>query len=98
MNASKKCPHCSQWSHWTQNATDLCEHCQNLLDPISVARQQAQQERQKEEEQRFSVSFIQINPEDGWFTRFYKQIGLGFQVAFVSIVTLFIWLIALLAG
>jgi methionyl-tRNA synthetase len=88
MNASKKCPHCGQWSRWTQNPADRCEHCQSILDPVAVARQQARQERKEEEEQRFSMRFL----------RFFKRIGLGFQIAFVSIISFFLWLIALLAG
>ncbi|WP_266205044.1 hypothetical protein [Pontibacter kalidii] len=98
MNASKKCPQCGKWSRWTQNATDRCEHCHSILDPVTVARQQAREERKLEEEQRFSVKFIEINPDDPWFTRFYKRIGLGFQIAFASLISLFLWLIALLAG
>ena len=98
MNASKKCPHCGQWSRWTQNPTDRCEHCQNILDPVAVASQQAREERRQEEKQRLSIEFIQINPDDPWFTKFYKRIGLGFQVAFVSLISFILWLIALLAG
>jgi hypothetical protein len=64
------------------------------LDPVAVASQ----ERRQEEKQRSSIDFIQINPDDHWFTRFYKRIGLGFQIAFVSIISFFLWLIALLAG
>ncbi|OKL40474.1 hypothetical protein A3841_19420 [Pontibacter flavimaris] len=63
-----------------------------------MASQQARQERKQEEEQRFNVRFIQISPDDSWFTKFYKRIGLGFQIAFASLVSLFLWLIALLAG
>jgi hypothetical protein len=63
-----------------------------------VARQQARQEREQKEGQRFSIEFIQINPDEPWFTRFYKRIGLGFQIAFASIISLILWLIALLAG
>ncbi|WP_139307946.1 hypothetical protein [Pontibacter flavimaris] len=98
MSASKKCPRCGQWSSWTQNPSDRCEHCQSILDPVAVASQQARQERKQEEEQRFNVRFIQISPDDSWFTKFYKRIGLGFQIAFASLVSLFLWLIALLAG
>ncbi|WP_157578962.1 hypothetical protein [Pontibacter roseus] len=63
-----------------------------------MERQKARQQREQEEEKRFSIEFIQINPDDSWFTKFYKRIGLGFQIAFASIVSLIIWLIALLAG
>lgn len=96
MSASKKCPNCGQWSRWTQNSTDLCEHCQSILDPVAVARAQAREERM--ESQRHSIEFIQINPDDPGYIKFFKRIGLGFQIAFVSIISFFLWLIALLAG
>lgn len=98
MKASKKCPHCGHWSIWSHNPTDRCEHCQGLLDPNAFARQQAQQERKAEENERFTVDFIQIDPNDPFFLRFWKRIGLGFQLAFVAIVSFFLWLIAFLAA
>ncbi|MBC3539943.1 hypothetical protein ACFSC6_04880 [Rufibacter sediminis] len=98
MKASKKCPHCHQWSPWNQDVTDRCVHCQSLLDPAAFERQQAQEERKQEEKERFSVDFIQIDPSDSAFTKFWKSIGLGFQMAFVGIVSFILWLIALLAG
>ncbi|WP_205503675.1 hypothetical protein [Rufibacter psychrotolerans] len=98
MTASRKCPHCGHWSAWNQSPTDLCEHCHHPLDPIALERQQAQEDRREEEKKRFTVDLIQINQEDSAFTKFYKSIGLGFQLAFVGIVSFFLWLIALLAG
>ncbi|RAU81790.1 hypothetical protein [Pontibacter arcticus] len=98
MKASKKCPHCGQWSGWNQNPTDRCEHCHKILDPVKVASQQAQEVRKQEEKERFSVNFIQVDPDDAWYTKFFKRIGLGFQLAFVSIISLILWLIAFLAG
>ena len=98
MNASKKCAQCRQWSSWNQNPTDRCEHCQSLLDPVTIARQQVQQNRQQEAKQRFSIDFIQINPDEPWFTRFYKGIGLGFQIAFIATISFLLWFITLLAA
>ena len=69
-----------------------------MLDPVAIAREQAREERRQEENQRLSIDFIQINPDDSWFIKFFKRIGLGFQIAFVSIISFFLWLIALLAG
>ncbi|WP_207435468.1 hypothetical protein [Sabulibacter ruber] len=98
MKASKKCPHCGQWSTWNQEPTDLCQHCLNLLDPVAVERQQAQEDRREEEKKRFTVDLIQIKADDSAFTKIWKSIGLGFQLAFVGIVSFILWLIALLAG
>lgn len=98
MSATKKCPNCGQWSRWTQNPTDRCEHCNSVLDPVAVARQQAREERKLAEDEHLSIKFIQINPNDPWYKNFFKRIGLGFQIAFVSIISFILWLIALLAG
>jgi methionyl-tRNA synthetase len=98
MKGSKKCPHCGQWSVWSHAPTDRCEHCQRLLDPAAFNRQQAQHKRKEEEKKRFTVDLIQINPTDSTFAKFWKSIGLGFQLAFVGIISFILWLIALLAG
>jgi len=98
MKSTRKCPHCGQWSTWNQDPADRCDHCGNVLDPDALARQHASDERKEEESQRFSVDFIKIDPDDPFFLRFFKKIGLGFQVLFVAIVTFIIWLIAFLAS
>lgn len=69
-----------------------------MLDPVAVYREQARQERREKEDKRLSIEFIQINPDDPGYIKFFKRIGLGFQIAFVSIISFFLWLIALLAG
>ncbi|QNF31328.1 RNHCP domain-containing protein (plasmid) [Adhaeribacter swui] len=98
MKDTKKCPHCGQWSHWNQNPEDRCEHCRNPLDPITLNRQQAKYDLQQQEKQRFSLDLIRINPDDSWFIRFTKKVGLGFQLIFVAIITFFIWFIAFVAA
>ncbi|MFC6997550.1 hypothetical protein [Rufibacter roseus] len=98
MKSSKKCPHCGQWSSWNHDPADRCEHCQHLLDPDAFARQQAQEERKEEESKRFTVDLIKINPDDSSFTKLWKSIGLGFQLAFAAVVSFILWLIAVLAG
>lgn len=98
MKSTRKCPHCGQWSAWNQEPTDRCQFCQHLLDPDAFARQQAQEDRKAEEKERFTVDFIKIDPDDPFFLKFFKRIGLGFQLLFVAIMTFILWLIAFLAG
>ncbi|MFT2011079.1 hypothetical protein ACMA1I_20585 [Pontibacter sp. 13R65] len=98
MNSSRKCPVCGQWSQWNQNPTDRCEHCQSILDPIAVSREQAREERRQEESKRFSVDFIKIDPEDPWYLSLFKRVGLGIQITFAAIISFILWLIAFLAG
>lgn len=32
MTSQKKCAACGQWSVWTHNVNDKCEHCGKLID------------------------------------------------------------------
>ncbi|ALI98260.1 hypothetical protein [Rufibacter tibetensis] len=98
MKGTKKCPHCGHWSPWNQEITDRCQNCHRLLDPAAYERQAAQEERKEEESKRFTLDFIRINPDDPYFLKFFKSIGLGFQLAFAGIVSFILWLIAVLAG
>ncbi|WP_192821770.1 hypothetical protein [Rufibacter sp. LB8] len=98
MNGTKKCPTCGQWSSWNQNPEDRCQHCQAPLDPAAVARKQDREDHAEQQKKQFTVDFIQLDPADPWHKQLYKRIGLGFQVAFVGIVSFILWLIALLAG
>ncbi|GAA4304949.1 hypothetical protein GCM10023183_18680 [Nibribacter koreensis] len=98
MNATKKCPHCQQWSAWHHQVTDRCEHCHELLDPKAHQRLLAQDEREEEESKKINIALIEILPTDSAFTRFWKRIVQGFQLMFMAILSFILWLIALLAG
>ena len=98
MNATKRCPHCQQWSTWHHQATDRCQHCQGLLDPAAHQRLLHQQVREEEESKKINITLIEIFPTDSAFTRFWKRIVQGFQLTFIAILSFLLWLIALLAG
>ena len=98
MNATKKCPHCQQWSAWHHQVTDRCEHCQGLLDPKAHQRVLDQDTREEAEKKQFNVVLIEILPTDSAFTKFWKRIVQGFQLTFMAILSFILWLIALLAG
>ncbi len=98
MIATKKCPHCHQWSSWHHQATDRCQHCQELLDPQAYQRSLAHYDREQEESKKINITLIEIFPMDSAFTRFWKRIVQGFQLTFIAILSFILWLIALLAG
>lgn len=94
---TKICPRCGQWSEWTGNPTDLCEHCGSILDERGFIRQMKEEEEQADKK-RFDITLIEIYPEDSRLVVFFKRIGQGFQLTFMAILSFILWLIALLAG
>ncbi|QNP51690.1 hypothetical protein [Hymenobacter qilianensis] len=94
--ASKKCPHCQQWSAWQHNPTDRCEHCGELLDPR--AHQSAIQRNELENQKTSSLILMEIKPEDKGLARFFKTIVRGGQLAFAAILSFIIWVVTVVAG
>jgi hypothetical protein len=95
---TKKCPRCGQWSEWTGNPTDLCEHCGSILDEKGFIRQVKEEEEEREEKKKFDITLIEIYPDDSKPVVFFKRIVQGFQIGFMAILSFILWLIALLAG
>jgi hypothetical protein len=94
--ASKKCPHCQQWSMWRQQPDDRCEHCGELLDPR--AKKNAEARELLANQKTPSVILMEINPEDGPVLRFFKTIVRGGQLAFAAIITFILWVVTALVG
>ncbi|RYU81280.1 hypothetical protein [Hymenobacter persicinus] len=94
--ASKKCPHCRQWSAWQQQATDCCEYCGELLDPAAQRRAAEQEEIANQPVPQFML--IDIKPTDGPLLRFFKYLVRGGQLAFAAIMAFFLWFVTVLAG
>lgn len=94
--ASKKCPHCQQWSTWHHNPEDRCEHCGGLLDPR--ARQSAIQRAELESQKTSSVILMEITDEDKGAKRFFKTIVRGGQLAFAAILSFIVWVVTVVAG
>ncbi|GAA3933083.1 hypothetical protein [Hymenobacter algoricola] len=94
--ASKKCPHCSQWSAWQQQPDDRCAHCQQLLDPQAQRRAQEQEALARQPVSSFML--IEIKPTDGAGVRFLKYLVRGGQLAFAAIMAFLLWFVTILAG
>ncbi|GAA4352471.1 hypothetical protein GCM10023185_12190 [Hymenobacter saemangeumensis] len=95
-DATKKCPHCGQWTRWQQQPTDRCEHCGQVLEPYRAA---SDEERRKlEEKQDYNPILIEIQPDDSAVVRFFKHIIRGGQMAFAALVAFVVWLVTVIAG
>ena len=93
--SQKKCPHCGEWSVWTNNYEDRCEHCGEFLSPVELERKEKfilEQDRQEK------GWMFYINPEDSGAKKFFKKSGNLFYTVFMAIMTFIMWLIAALPG
>ncbi|KAA9327487.1 hypothetical protein F0P96_16015 [Hymenobacter busanensis] len=96
LSASKRCPHCGQWSDHQHRPDDRCTHCHELLDPKGP--QKAAEMEQAWKWEMPPVMLIDIKPTDGAVLRFFKYIIRGGQLAFASLVAFIIWVVTVLAG
>lgn len=93
----KKCPACGQWSKWNQNFEDRCEHCGKLLAPVELKDQEEIQEM-AEKNEKFSISLVQIHPDDNFLVAGIKRVIQAFQLVFMGIVSFLVWLATAVAG
>jgi endogenous inhibitor of DNA gyrase (YacG/DUF329 family) len=96
LYATKKCPHCGQWSGWQQQPDDRCEQCQQLLDP--QARHRAEEQERIAQQPVSQFMMIEIKPTDGAVLRFFKYLVRGGQLAFGAFMAFMIWLVTAMAG
>lgn len=95
MKGSKKCPDCGQWSEWNQEKTDRCQHCDALLSPEIIEREEKSAQKKKEQEDGW---IFNVKPDDNPIKVFFKKTGKLGYVIFMAIVSLIVWLIAFLPG
>ncbi|MFD2783967.1 hypothetical protein [Hymenobacter rubripertinctus] len=94
--ATKKCPHCGLWTEWEQRPTDRCQHCGQVLE---VRRAASDQQRQQQADAPLApVLLIEIKPDDGPATRFFKHLIRGGQLAFAAIIAFLVWLVTVVAA
>ncbi|SFU07403.1 tRNA synthetases class I (M) [Algoriphagus locisalis] len=93
--SQKKCPNCGEWSTWTNNYEDRCEHCGELLSPVELERK-AKFTQEKDRQEKDWMFYI--NPEDSGIKKFFKKSGNLFYTVFMAIMTFIMWLIAALPG
>ncbi|UZD21286.1 hypothetical protein PBT90_17320 [Algoriphagus halophytocola] len=93
--SQKKCPQCGEWSVWTNDYRDRCEHCGEFLSPDEMKRE----ERKAQDQERYEKEWMfYVNPEDSAIVRFFKKSGNLFYTVFMAIMTFIMWLIAALPG
>ncbi|WP_040302507.1 hypothetical protein [Algoriphagus machipongonensis] len=93
--SQKKCPHCGQWSEWSNNFQDKCEHCGEPLSKVELDRAQ---KIANEKEQNEKNWMFYVHPDDSSIVKFFKKSGNLFYMVFMTIMTFLMWLIAALPG
>ncbi|GAA4385234.1 hypothetical protein [Hymenobacter koreensis] len=96
LSASKKCPHCGQWSGHQQRPDDRCEHCHELLDPQGPRKEAEMKQAWKWEMPQ--IMLITIHPTDPWPLRMLKYAVRGGQMLFIATLSFIIWVVTVLAG
>ncbi len=93
--SQKKCPHCGQWSNWSNNINDRCENCGK---PLAQEELDREKKRADEKEKNEKDWMFYINPNDSELVKFFKKTGNLFYTVFMAIMSFIMWLIAALPG
>ncbi|MCC3160258.1 hypothetical protein LJ737_23680 [Hymenobacter sp. 15J16-1T3B] len=96
LMASKRCPHCGQWSAHQHQPDDRCEHCQELLDPFGPERAAQMEKAWKWELP--PMMLLPIPPTDPAWLRGLKYLVRGGQLLFAATVSFIVWFLTTLAG
>ncbi|RYF85662.1 MAG: hypothetical protein EOO03_12930 [Chitinophagaceae bacterium] len=96
--STRKCPHCGQWSAWSQQPDDTCTYCGQRLDPQAFANQQRDKTAEAKDKNRFTIDLIEIDPNEPFYLRGPKYLVRAIQISFVAIVSFLIWLVVLIAS
>jgi predicted amidophosphoribosyltransferase len=91
----KKCPNCGQWSKWTTNYKDICEHCGHPLGGSDLAYQEIRERDTKANEEQW---MFYIKEDDSEWVKTWKKIGNFFYTIYIAILTFLAWVIAALPG
>lgn len=91
----KKCPHCGQWSKWTTDINDLCEHCDM---PLAGRDLEYKEQRDRDTRANEEQWVFYIKETDSEFVKGMKKVGNFFYTIYLAIITFLAWVIAALPG
>ncbi len=80
---------------WQKQPTDRCEHCKEVLDPISlkVVEERSEQERiQKEND------FFRIRESDSFLMVITRRFAFVLHAIFAAITWFFLWMVTTFSG
>jgi len=82
-----KCNNCGEWSVWSQQESDKCVHCGEVLRPVS-------DEEKDKIKKRLEVEYVKvhINEDDNIFVKLFKHVFNFVQMIFIAIISFLIWL------
>ncbi|RTQ51560.1 hypothetical protein EJV47_07105 [Hymenobacter gummosus] len=96
LSATKRCPHCGQWSDYRQQPDDRCQHCHELLDPLGPQRAAEMEQAWKWEMP--PAMLIPIPETEPAWLRGLKYVVRGGQLLFAATVSFIVWFLTTLAG
>ncbi len=91
----KKCPHCGEWSSWTTDMNDTCDHCGK---PLGGRDLEYHNIREKDKQANKEQWIFHIKEDDSDFTIGMKKVGNFFYTVYMGIITFLAWVIAALPG
>jgi predicted amidophosphoribosyltransferase len=91
----KKCPHCGEWSSWTTNMNDVCDHCGKPLGGRDLEYHEIRERDKKANKEQW---IFNIREGDSELMKVFKKAGNIFYTIYMAILTFLAWLIAALPG
>ncbi|MCH7401468.1 YgzB family protein [Belliella kenyensis] len=91
----KKCPHCGEWSKWTTDINDKCEHCGQPLGGRDLEYKEIRDRDTKANEEQW---IFYIKESDSELVKSMKKVGNFFYTVYMAIITFLAWVIAALPG
>lgn len=91
----KKCPHCGEWSKWTTNMNDLCEHCGKALGGRDLEYHIIRERDKKANKEQW---IFDIKETDSAFMKGLKTVGNFFYTIYIAVLTFLAWLVAVMPG
>ncbi|GHB53593.1 hypothetical protein [Mongoliitalea lutea] len=91
----KKCPHCGEWSNWTVNINDACEHCGKPLGGRDLEYHERREADTKANQEQW---IFHIKETDNDAVVVLKKVGNFFYTIYMAIITFIAWLVAVLPG
>lgn len=95
MAAEKKCPHCGKWTHWQNQPSDHCEHCNEILDPGTIKLQQKWIDEKREFEEN---NFYRVREGDNFLMIMVRKTAMLGHAIFAAITWFFLWFTTTFAG
>ena len=89
MSSEKKCPNCGEWSSWSGDLDDTCDHCGAYLSPAERKNRQEKETRDRQQEENWMFHY---DNDASVFEKIYKKTGNFIYMIIMAIVSFIMWL------